>query len=257
MNITINFFSFSKIGNNEEENEDSFYPIEEAFDGNQFTISIADGASEGAFSSKWSKILTETCVKKNGLIATPEFLDESQNIFEVWKKDYIKKRIDSKNPLLWYEEMSLSSGAYSTLLGITFYHNKDASNIWESHAIGDSCLIQIRDEKVSTIFPILESIEFNNNPILISSIKDYNRETLKKIKNITYNWKYTDTFFLMTDAIAQWFYKEFEQDKKPWLLLNQLIDKNSLELYEWIKGQINEKKLKNDDITLIRLNLKE
>jgi hypothetical protein len=70
-------------------------------------------------------------------------------------------------------------------------------------------------------------------------------------------WKKGDSFFLMTDALAQWFLTEHEKEHKPWEpLWRGLADKDpTAALTSLVKDLRSSGELKNDDVTLLVIDL--
>lgn len=254
MKILITLFSVPKSGNSEEENEDHFHPANDCFKGDEYTVAIADGASEGMFSSVWSKILVELYVSDYNLIKTPKsYFLEAKKRFDKWKSEYIASREEAKFPLYWFEELGFSKGAFSTLLGVSF-HDRDLA-IWESHAIGDSCIFQIRDDKVYETFPLGHSSTFNNQPMLFSNKSEYNIEVFSQTAYKYGEWLSGDNFFLMTDALAHWFLLEYESNNKPWHSIMDFQNRNEDVFQDWIDCLRSNKKIRNDDTTLAMIRI--
>jgi hypothetical protein len=61
-------------------------------------------------------------------------------------------------------------------------------------------------------------------------------------------------FFLMTDALASWFFQEYENGGKPWEIIGEnTIDKSSFT--NWIEQLRENKIIRNDDVTLLVLTI--
>jgi hypothetical protein len=67
-----------------------------------------------------------------------------------------------------------------------------------------------------------------------------------------------DRFYLMTDALAVWFLRTYEEGGAPWQELDALrrAGKGSRAFAEWIDVQRAAHNLTNDDVTLIRLEVR-
>src|SRR5688572_8776634 len=58
MRICIQSFSLHKAGNKPEEYEDAFWPTSQGrFEGRNFRLALADGATESSFSGLWAQML--------------------------------------------------------------------------------------------------------------------------------------------------------------------------------------------------------
>jgi hypothetical protein len=146
------------------------------------------------------------------------------------------------------------SGAFSSILGLSLYA-KDGSVSWHATAIGDSCLFHVRGDNLITAFPLIDSHAFNNRPYLLSSNTSSTATMREHRLDFAGVAQMGDTFFLMTDALAHWFLSEHEKGGQPSTRLqcSQSFDGKPFET--WI-GHLRETKiLRNDDVTLLRVQL--
>ena len=242
--------SLPKLGNSTEENEDFYksniteYPVGKI---DHIFACISDGATETSFSKVWAKMLVR------GYVNNPigNFMELTELINESSKKWY---NILSKKKLAWFAEEKASKGAFATLLGVRIYNEyvkKTHCGKWEAIAIGDSCLFQVRDDKLLKAYPIDRSELFSISPNLISSNIERNVEIQESYYEETGEWKNGDTFILATDSISKWILSEFEINNNPLNLLLDLVKANSSIVFQdWLNTMIREKRIKNDDITL-------
>lgn len=271
--VFVTTFQLQKFGNAPEEYEDAFYPKEEGVkQENIFHFAIADGASEGMLSGKWAEILVKIfCLDQSFSIDPVTFLDRAYGEWNSWEKDFLLERARQNRAIRWYEEQGLQTGAFSTFLGLslTCYKEKLYGK-WEAAALGDSCLFQARDDQLIAGFPLEHSSDFNNRPLLISSNPALNEGIFNAFRLARGEWRIDDRFYLMTDALADWFLKEFESGQAPWLTLSDLgteerghtsfgemspTSEQKQSFDRWIADLRNTKKIRNDDVTLIRIDL--
>jgi len=251
-----NIFQLSKSGNSESEYEDACdYSIEER------RFAISDGATESSFANLWAKSLV------TGLVATApfQFLETEADLLE-WLEplqNTWRKMIDWQN-LPWFAADKAEAGAFATLLGIQFLDPElvsllpetkpvDEEMRWQAIAIGDSCLFQVRQNQLASSFPLNSSKQFSNSPILLASSVSKNQQVWRNFhhcKEVCYE---NDLFFLMTDALAQWFLTEYEQGRKPWVSLYHLQGEEDFQ--NFITGLRNSGQLRNDDVTLLTIQL--
>jgi hypothetical protein len=261
-------FWLPKSGNDENEFEDAFFPDnssdEVILQNNQFErYVIADGASTAYLSGIWAKTLVEGFGLYDGKITDSNFFDLFQIIilddkWDHWLIEYMQKREDDGKPLSWYDEMALQTGAASTLLEISFpLEENKLKDKFSALAIGDSCLFQIRDDKLIKTFPLNSSADFDNSPLLISSDPKRNVNIHEKIAYLENQNVITgDLIFLMTDALASWFFKEHEKEGKPWEIIGKMVvDKSSFT--DWIEPLRENNMIRNDDVTLMILKFQE
>jgi hypothetical protein len=259
-------FWLPKAGDDASAYEDAFFPFKFPFDIISHTqkfqrFAIADGASTAYLSGMWAAILVDVFGSYDGEITNTNFFDLIQTLIldENWNPrllEYIKKREDMGKPLSWYDEMALQNGAASTLLEISFpvEENKVRDN-YSALAVGDSCIFQIRDDELITKFPLDSSADFDNSPSLISSDPKRNENLYDKIAYLeNQSFIQGDGFYLMTDALASWFLQEYEKGNKPWTIISEnTIDRSSF--LGWIEQLREEKKMRNDDVTLMILKI--
>jgi len=256
MKLNISFYSTSKLGNKPSENEDAFFPKMCKFEGESFSIALADGATEGLFSSIWADILVKLYVSKNELIKTPQtYIQRAKENFQEWKLEYIKTRETAEKPLYWFEEHGLSRGVYSTIVGATFYDKGSEIGHWEASAVGDSCVVQLRNDEILNKFPIDHSNAFNNQPWLLTTNDISTDELSSHIKTISSDWISGDTFIFMSDAIAHWCYSEIEKDINPLLEIINFLENDNDDFEEFLCRTRKNKIIKNDDITVIIIEL--
>lgn len=257
MKLVSTSYTIPKRGGVSSENEDHYFPYEAEIKRNHHSVAIADGASEGFLSKLWSKILTISYVNWDTTdVDIRLFSDFCIDIYELQRKRYLERRKEAGKPLKWFEENLMAKGSFSTLLGLSFDDSKPGGGLWVAYSIGDSCLIQFREKVVDT-FPEIGSADFGNSPDLIASNPIYNKELINKVNVKTGEYAFGDTFYLMTDAIANWFITQLEEEKSPWSTLNEYLDYDHEGLTEYLTHLRDEGKLKNDDVTIARVTILE
>ncbi len=269
MNPIIRSFSLQKAGNTWEECEDKsdfkhfvkkenlYYPRNDQI---LMPFSLADGATEGMFSGVWAEILVKSFCRSiksfNQASDLSLIVKRSSTGWNKWLEDYLRKREKSKKPIQWYEEPGLTAGGFSTLLGFIIANTQNqTSGPWKAVVVGDTCLFQIRNGKLIESFPIKNSLDFNNQPSLISSNQQRSRQISEMQENISGKWLIDDMFLLMTDALACWFLKEHEAENSPFISLckNSNTEKS---FCCWIDYLRQSNSIRNDDVTVIKLDLK-
>jgi hypothetical protein len=257
MKLISSCFSIPKKGSLQKENEDFFFPLEGEIKRSHQSVAIADGASEGFLSKLWSKILTISYVAFDRTdLDMRLFTDFCIDVYNYQRDTYVQKRKERDNPLKWFEENLMVKGSFSTLLGVTFVKSSPIGGYWKADSVGDSCFFQLRDNLIEA-FPVMGSSNFGNSPDLISSNPVYNLELESKIKIKTGHFFFGDSFYLMTDAIANWFINQIEEEKRPWVTLDEFLEADNEGLIKYINRLREENRLKNDDVTIVRVKLSE
>lgn len=247
-----------KGGNAEGEYEDAFYPPRNGrMEGAELRFAIADGASEGMLSGAWARILVELhCRFEWTCSSVEQFLERAYRDWRSFRSEYLRDREQRNHPVQWYEEPGLQEGAFSTLLGLTLTgSSNNQAGEWAAFAVGDSCLFQVRGSTLVKKFPMEQSSDFNSRPVLIASNPARNDQALGAARRVSGTFGSGDAFYLMTDALAQWSLKKDEEGRNPWALLRGLDTGDAPAFDMWIDGLRRTKELRNDDVTLIRIDL--
>ncbi|OGD44934.1 hypothetical protein A3K69_08530 [Candidatus Bathyarchaeota archaeon RBG_16_57_9] len=255
MKLISSLFTIPKRGSVPSENEDFYFQHDAEISRDHQTVAIADGASEGFLSKLWSKILTVSYVNFDRTdLDIRQFTDFCIDVYEHQRERYVQRRTEKNNPLKWFEENLMAKGSFSTLLGVSFSNSTPEGGYWRSISVGDSCLFQIRESVIES-FPMNDSSAFGNSPELISSNPAYNQDLESKVKVKTGSFLFGDSFYLMTDAVANWFITQNAEGKRPWAILEELLETDGLK--DYVNHLRGEGSLKNDDVTIARVKLAE
>lgn len=256
MHATIRAFWLPKAGNSPEEYEDAFWPTE--FEGLMplpVRLAVGDGATETSFSASWARLLVEDYGMGH---LTDEMLRERLPLLrDRWKESV------SRESLPWYAEEKLRAGAFSSLVGLTIWPGSEAESVgggWKAMAIGDSCLFQVRGDKLISAFPLDRTDQFDNRPILIPSGSVGDEGLRAAVRVMEGDWEAGDIFYLMSDALACWFLRRWElPDGDPLFFMEQLREAPDFD------GLVREQRaderedgqpmLRNDDVTLVRCRI--
>lgn len=258
------YYTMPKYGNSNDENEDaieyyslpnhpnagsksqsSFFPPTN--DVSEIRCAIADGATQTSFSKTWAKVLVKNSIK---YIPSRKRLwnDVIQKAQNEWRTEL------AKYELPWHAEEKVKKGAFSTLLWVSIKNHrgfKRPGGKLKAIAIGDSNMIIVRNNAVLQAFPISKSMEFGNNPYLLSSRDSGNDPIYPHIKYKESEWLPGDLFLLATDALAEYILKQFEDGNDPLLEINNIITKDSPSDFEnWIDYLRKSHLIHNDDTTL-------
>jgi hypothetical protein len=239
-------FWLPKRGNTKAEYEDASHCAPD-----NCRFALADGATETSFSGIWAKQLVRAFTNRK--LSVPVAIEELKHLRTKWRQ------IVHRHELPWYAEEKADAGACAAFLGLEFSeHNSETGteNIWRATATGDSCLVQVRANEILKAFPLGESASFNNCPILLCSRPAFNetgRDDL--IMASSGSWGCDDIFLLMTDALACWFFKEHEQGNRPWSVLRDLDAEGHISFEELVSDLRSDGRMRNDDVTLVRIDI--
>jgi hypothetical protein len=222
-----------KWGSSEAECEDAY-----AGDAEAGRFAVADGASESAFALPWAEALAAGYVAHRG--PWSRWLPATR---AAWATAC------ERDAMPWYVEAKFMDGAFATLLGLALRRPcADGRRRWRALAVGDSCLFQIRGDRLRRAFPITRVADFGNRPALLGSRPQAGR--CKRCR-VTGTWRPGDTFLLMTDAMAKWFLEEAAGGRLPW---DQLRWAQSAAAFaEFVNDRREAGRIRNDDTTLVRI----
>lgn len=171
-------------------------------------FAISDGVSKSFFPKIWSDILVNKYVNQKEW-EEKEFIIASQKEWQS-KIDEIVSKPDVK----YYTRNAYNrkSPALATFVGLQFFEKEKK---WIAQALGDSFLFFVPkdctdfESGITKLSSKPEPIEFDNFPDYLSSIGNTHKGLpTKKIKDGLLN---EGTFYLMTDALAEWFLQNAEQ----------------------------------------------
>jgi hypothetical protein len=216
---------------------------EDAAAGNldQGRFAVADGASESAHSGLWARLLVESFVAADGEAGWNALLDRAR---ESWTSAVPVPAAE----LPWYLEVGIRQGAFATFLGVAV-----GAEEWHALAIGDSCLFQVRGDELVAHFPVDRSGDFGNSPWLVGSRPQSTAAV--PVVHRRGAWQSGDRLWLMTDALAHWFLSETEAGRQPWSRLTPVVADGPGAFAGWVEDQRGLRRLRNDDVTLLAVNL--
>src|SRR5262249_4076973 len=124
-------------------------------------------------------------------------------------------------------------------------------------AVGDCCLFQVRNDQVLCAFPIAHAADFGNHPELLNSRQEPSAQLRDHQKKGRGHRRKGDRFFLVTDALAQWFLGNLEANHKPWRSIERLLSASAPDtaFAEWIAALRSASALRNDDVTLMLIDV--
>jgi hypothetical protein len=234
-------FHLARQGHNVEECQDAAAASPE-----RGRFAVADGASESSFAALWARMLAQEFVFGDEELVWANWLPPLQHR---WASAVEAQAGNESLP--WYLEDRLREGAFATFLGLEIRPLEESWG-WQGIAVGDSCLFQTRAATVVEAFPLDRSADFDSTPWLVGS----RTTSADQVRRRTAQQRGTalagDRFWLMTDALAQWFLRQVENNARPWDALNWLWQKASDALFaQWIEEQRAARLLRNDDVTLV------
>jgi hypothetical protein len=247
MSPTHRIFWHAKQGNRAEEYEDAYAARVEAR-----RFAVADGAAESAFAALWAQLLARHFVEAPDAVSGPLalWLAPAQH---AWLAAF------EGRDLPYAAEAHFRRGAFATFLGLLFRAESEDCYRWQALAVGDTCLFHTRGGALLRAFPLERSDSFSNLPQLIGSRTIPHEVEQKQSRTAEDRGCLHDRFWLMTDALAQWFLQEHEAGETPWAALEWLFDPATTneDFAVWLGRLHLSKQLRNDDVTLMVIQLED
>lgn len=255
-----------KGGSRAEEYEDAFYPRRghvvyrrrSADSHLSKRFAVADGATESLLAGAWAGVLVRAfCVRVAPGRKEPHVT--YARAIRQWSRyvdQYRDEREARAQPIRWYEEPGLEKGAFATFLGLQLDHDSDGLR-WTAWALGDSCLLHVRDGHLVDAFPRQPGDTFDTSPPLAFSKGDVAvLAEYTECRSGTFRWN--DAFLLLTDAVAAWSLGAVARGSLDW---QQLLDIEGYgadaeaEFGQWVEGLRSTGEMKNDDVTVMRVSI--
>lgn len=244
--LQVQAYLTQKLGTDRNECEDAV-----AFSLSTGAFAVADGATEAFGSRYWSRLLVKTWVRFPSASQKSPFLEMVHHLGE-----RATQRWKNKN-LPWYAEEKARAGSFAAFVGLTFEYANDTLR-WRVLAIGDSCFVHTRSDRVLSSFPISEPEQFGFRPVLLPSNVDEQAAIAETISEHEGTAEKGDTFYLFSDSVANWyllgkkvnadFVEEFEQ---------LLTHGSTSELDIFFDEQRADSQMRNDDIAAVHVRVIE
>jgi hypothetical protein len=183
-----------------EQNEDA--AAVRAVDGG-LLIAVADGATEAVYAGAWARRLDE--------LAQPDWvgLTEAELAARLAPVRASYNPVEPGQSVPWFVQAKLDTqGSQAALLLATILPGE--AGCWEvrATAVGDCCLIVLRDPGQLQAFPMETSAAFGTNPGLVSS-----RPQPLAVQHWATRVEANDLVMGCTDAVAQWILKCVETSR--------------------------------------------
>lgn len=248
--LAVRHIVLPKYGNAFDECEDSIFIYPKKLKGSvNVKFAVADGATESSFSKEWASLLTSS-IKGKAHVSKGNLIKILPRLQNEWKDNVFSR------PLPYYAEAKAQQGAFATFIGLQINQNNYK---YKCVAIGDCCFFHLRKNTLIQSFPIKKSESFSNNPFLISSNQSRNSGMKDYLFENHGVFIQGDKIFLMSDAIAFWFLDQYESKNNPWEIIENLLDNcllNNDSFEDWLNQNRHAKAIKNDDTSIISIEIK-
>jgi hypothetical protein len=235
--VAIGAFRMPKAGCTQAEYEDAT-----AWSSRVRRFAVADGASASAFARLWAQLLVRAYV--GGRLHAESLESDLAPVQAAWSSE-----VDGR-PLAWYAQEQARRGAFAALVGLELHD--DAS--WSVLAVGDCCVFHVREDLLLKAFPLTDSSEFDNRPLLLGSRTESNAglRSAGAIHCLDGTWQPGDTFLLTSDALAAALLRRLEQGA-PSPLASLSFERSPAGFRRWVHNMRAEQRMRNDDVSLLWL----
>jgi len=190
--VASHIIAFPKPGHTPAEYEDAHAL---AADGWPVRAAVADGATESAFAGAWARTLAEAYVRD------PQPMVDPASWLQTCRQDWAAVLAQDTKPMPWYAAAKAAEGAHAAFLGVSL--RPDGSYI--AHAVGDCCVVHLRDGVLHRAWPIDDPDAFTHHPELLSSRDGAPAPTFESTVGEVAPG---DSFWLATDAVAAYLMRE-------------------------------------------------
>ncbi|MDO4228585.1 MAG: hypothetical protein Q4C98_02115 [Capnocytophaga sp.] len=211
-------------------------------------FAISDGVSISFFSAVWSQILVNNFVQ-GSVWADADFINNCQ----VQWQQKVDKIVQQPNVKWFVKSKHIKKDfAAATFIGLEIAENQRK---WKAQLIGDSFLFFVPKNctqfKNVLKYPNQENFVFDNYPDYLASLEGNHRGQLytSPEQELT-----EGTFFLMTDALSEWFIERLKKDVQN-AVESLLKIENQKQFLAKIQRERDENLLKNDDSAILALEV--
>ena len=251
--VESSLFVLPKGGAGVEECEDAAAASEEAL-----AFAVADGATEAFDARRWARRLAEGWVRESPApAAAGEFgawvAAEGERHQAEW----------AGASLPWYAEEKRRAGSFAAFVGVRFEEAGGDSTVasgtrlrWRAVALGDSCLVQLRGAALVAALPLDDAAAFNSSPPLVPSAEALREAALARAVFREGEARAGDTFFLLSDAAAAWFFEARGRGQARLAEFDSLAAASENErLAEFVRRERREGLMKDDDVAVLRIQV--
>ena len=241
--IQTRHFILPKEGSTAEECEDAV-----AFDAGALRFAVADGATEAFDARRWAARLVAEWV---GAVRAPLTAAE----FGPWlseQGEWLHASWEGRK-LPWYAEEKRRAGAFAAFVGLRL-EAKERGVSWRALALGDSCLVQRRGASVwppSPSPPRRLSARRRRSSLRARTLRE---AALAQLVEAEGRAEPGDTFLLITDALAAWYFGALVRGGEAADEFDSLLAaSDNVSLSDLVRRERAAARMKDDDVAAVRI----
>lgn len=212
------------------------------------SVALADGMSQSYQQKIWAKLLVETYVQQIEWVPNLEAVREIAPQWREKVEQFIQKLKDNNAQpyLVIMNENALASrkSAGATFVGIRFDGLK-----WSGDVLGDSCLIEVADNKIKGIFTSQQGDDFDNHPDYFDS--DPLKTGKGEPRQIEGTLDDSTILLMVSDPFSDFLNEKKKQGKEDEYVKTLLSIGSHQEFEDLVADWRDNEGLHNDDSTLI------
>ena len=214
---------------------------------------VVDGATEAYDSIRWVGQLVESFLglEPQGRpdLETTAMAAWFQHMQQQWLD-----RAPETFSTVFEEQKFQRQGSFATLLGCDLSLDGDSPG-WRAVALGDAVAFHVRDGRLVGEFPPMTRADFGIDPEGVFTQPGQLERMQAGLRFGTGPLLGGDVLLLCTDALAAWAVQEGSTRSQPWATLCAVDHPRSFDAL--VEEQLAQRRLKNDDITLLRVVVAE
>ena len=236
-------FVMPKEGSTPEECEDAV-----AFDAGALRFAVADGATEAFDAGRWAARLAEGWV---GADIAPLTAAE----FGAWlggQGEWLHASWEGRK-LSWYAEEKRRAGSFAAFVGLRL-EARGRGVGWRAVALGDSCLLQRRGGELLAALPVSDHEAFGSTPPLVPSSGSLRESALAQLVEAEGRAEPGDTFLLVTDALAAWYFESLARRAAAAEEFDSLLAaSDNVALSRLVRRERAAARMRDDDVAAVRI----
>jgi hypothetical protein len=216
---------------------------------------VVDGATAAYDTLRWVDQLVTSFVPRDG--ASPGLEPEGMRAWFAQMQDRWIAEVRAFDSVV--EERKFAEvGSFATMLGFEIWGLDGPEPSWRAVALGDTVLFHVRAGRLLTAFPPLGPDDFGSMPDGVHTLRSSLDRMTDRLLLASGALAADDFLFAATDAMAQWILRAIgREEKQVWDTLAGLA--HPAVFARFVADQRAEadgaKRMKNDDVTLMRLRL--
>ena len=209
-----------------------------------------DGATEAYDSIRWVGQLVGSFLGSEG--PSVRLRVEMVEWFALMQRRLVEER-PARFANIFEERKFHESGSFATFLGCEIHGLGQPGPHWFAAALGDTVLFHVRAGGLLAQLPALSARDFGLNP---DGVFTQPSERARMRKGLCFgdgSLQVGDVLFLATDAVAAWLVGEVAAGRECWTELAAV--EHPREFRRWVARQRRDGGMKNDDVTLLRVQI--